>query len=347
MLSFGVMAVPGGWTRKQYDPLIIVTGASGIVGSALIPPLRESYPSHALALITRSPSGVRADICQVDLGLDRHVAATLKARTTAIIHCAAETRFNQPIEQARRVNVEGVRRMLDFAQQCPRLEQFAHVSTLYIAGRRPGCVREEPLRHNDGYFNTYEQSKHEAEDVVLAESERLPVAIYRLSSVVGSHSRRGHVHQVLRLVPYCSEFPVIPGDPDTPVDLIEAGWAGRALAFLMRQPFSTGRILHICAGEADSLGVQDLIDFTFDIFERTRSRRLDRPRLIPLAAFERSCTRALSSLMTFLPHFGVAQPFDPGQARSILASAGLNPRPVREFLARVMTDEFRPAEVLS
>lgn len=328
------------------NPVVLVTGATGIVGSALMAHLRRAFPSHTIVPLSRT-GAVPADLCRPDFGLQPERILEMQSRTAVIVHCAAATRFNLPIEEARAINVEGTRRMLGFAVGCPRLEQFAHVSTLYIAGRRSGWVREQPLDHEDGYFNTYEQSKHEAEQIVLAESSRLPVAIYRLSSVVPSGSRRGHIHQVLRLAPHCAGFPMIPADPGVPVDIIGAEWAARALAFLLRQTFHSGQVLNICAGLADSLTVKELIDLALEAWEQQTGRALNRPRLVSLPEYERFGGRGMEPLMTFLPHLSVSQPFDGGSTRRLLDDAGIRPAPVRELLDQALAQHFLPPGVLS
>src|SRR5207248_2860804 len=101
---------------------------------------------------------------------------------TEIIHCAADTRFGISIEEARAANVEGTRRLLQFARRCPRLQKFAHISSVYAAGKLTGEFEEAPFPAPRGFFNSYQQSKYEAEELVLSALPVVPVAIFRLST---------------------------------------------------------------------------------------------------------------------------------------------------------------------
>src|ERR1700745_3002863 len=77
---------------------VLVTGASGVVGRALLRRLRDF---DVVCLVHRSPvSGpnvttVRGDIREPTLGVAGPVYATLAATVDAVIHCAAVTNFNR------------------------------------------------------------------------------------------------------------------------------------------------------------------------------------------------------------------------------------------------------------
>ena len=313
--------------------MILVTGGTGTVGSQLMPALARQMPGEEIRLLRRPT----ADIRLPGLGLSVDDRRSLQGQTRVIIHSAAEVRFNLPLAEVRATNLEGTRRMLEFAHGCCHLDRFAHVSTLYIAGRREGWVREGPLTHNAGYFNTYTQSKHEAEALVLAE-QRLPVSIHRLSSVMGGG---GHVEQVIRMIPFSSEFPMLPGQPHVPVDLVSSEWTGRALAFLIAKHFEVGAIRHLCTGPDAAPTFGEIMDSAYGSQGR-------RPKLVSVAMFEWALKaaassrewRALAGLATFLPHLAVAQPFDPGATGEILCRAGLAPRHGRELLAAAMAAAF-------
>lgn len=310
--------------------MILVTGGTGTVGREMIPVLERLAPGEEIHLLRRPA----ADIRLPGLGLSSDERAELQRQVRVVIHCAAEIRFNLPLDEVRETNLEGTRQMLEFAHGCPRLDRFAHVSTLYIAGRREGWVREEPVANDAGYFNTYTQSKHEAEALVLAET-KLPVSIHRLSSVIGGG---GHVEQVLRLIPFSSEIPILPGRPEVPVDLISAAWTGRALALLVARHFEAGAIRHVCAGPELSPTFGELLDVAFAGGGR-------RPRLVSLSKFEWALKavaerttgwRAMAGLATFLPHLSVSQPFDPGVTGELLRREGLVPTPGRELMAATL-----------
>ncbi len=310
--------------------MILVTGGTGTVGREMLPALARLMPDEEIHLLRRPA----ADIRLPGLGLSSEDRAALQRRVRVVIHCAAEIRFNLPLDEVRETNLEGTRRMLEFAHGCPLLDRFAHVSTLYIAGRREGLVREEPVANTAGYFNTYTQSKHEAEALVLAET-KLPVSIHRLSSVIGGG---GHVEQVLRLIPFSSAIPILPGKPEVPVDLVSAAWTGRALALLVARHFEVGAIRHLCAGPELAPTFGELLDVAFAGGGR-------RPRRVSASKFEWALKavserttgwRAMAGLATFLPHLSVSQPFDPGVTGELLRREGLIPVHGRELMAATL-----------
>ena len=75
--------------------------------------------------------------------------------------------------------------MLDFAAGARQLRSFAYVGTAYVAGERAGLVREDELAVGQGYRNTYEQTKAEAEALVRSRLGSLPGVILRPSIIVG------------------------------------------------------------------------------------------------------------------------------------------------------------------
>ena len=86
-----------------------------------------------------------------------------------MLHCAASVSFDLPLAESRSVNVEGTRRMLDFARSCTRLERFSYVSTAYVAGEPGRLFREDELAVGQSFRNPYERSKFEAELAVRSE----------------------------------------------------------------------------------------------------------------------------------------------------------------------------------
>ena len=77
-------------------------------------------------------------------------------------------------------NTVGTHNLLTFARSCRRLEKLAHISTVYVVGRSTGYFDEAPLRHDNGFCNTYQWSKYEAEELVVQAMRDLPAAIFRL-----------------------------------------------------------------------------------------------------------------------------------------------------------------------
>ncbi len=345
---------------------LLLTGATGLVGRALLPHLL-ARPDRRLILLTRRPEHLRemagdprvtvleGDIRTPGLGLEKPALAALQGGLTEIIHCAAQTRFDLPLEEARATNVTGTENLLQFAAGCPRLRKFAHLSTVYVAGRSSGRIPESPLRAVGRFTNTYQESKHEAEALVARYGNKVPAAVFRLSSIIGD-SQNGevlqfnYVHKILKLFPR-NVLPMVPGDPEAPLDLIPSDWAAAALAYLFDSSFIPGRVYHLCAGPERSLSLGEMIGLTRQLFENhpkaARWLPIRLPELVRLDEYEafvqqsrRNGDKLLNELLRvldfFLPHLGIFQAFENERTMQALDPSGLEMPPMRDVYAKVV-----------
>ena len=350
------------------SPVLLITGATGLVGSELLRRLLPAKQGRRIVVLCRQRAKIaeikligdvavlEGDISHPYLGLDPATYAGLKAGITEVIHCAADTRFGLSLECARAVNTEGTRNLLKLASECENLRKFAHLSTVYVAGRATGYFREGPIRHQSGFCNTYQQSKYEAEQLVLRAMNELPAAIFRLSSIIGD-SQTGmvrqfnYVHQLMKLFPR-NVLPVAPGLPNAPVDLIATDWATAALAYLFESAFVPGRFYHVCGGPERSLTVQEMIDLMVSIFESHPVGRkwlpIRVPELVSLPRYEefvkqrhldgdKLFNELLRVLGYFIPHLAMFQAFDSRNLMEALVGSGLDFPPVRGYFRKVVS----------
>ena len=203
---------------------VLLTGATGLIGSEFLRRLLTWDPDGGVTLLVRpkgprsaqarvvgllgqlfpgmpSTTGIASRIRIVEgslqadrLGLSSAAFGELASTLTSIYHVGADVRFDLPLEDARETNVKGTGRVLELALAASRrgqLERFHHVST-FAAGRIDGAswIPEAPPVLDRGFRNTYEQSKAEAEALVLESSREVPVTIHRAGIVLGD-SRTG------------------------------------------------------------------------------------------------------------------------------------------------------------
>lgn len=213
---------------------------------------------------------VGGDIRRPDLGLASGDREMIRRSATHILHAAACTRFDQPLQQIRATNVVGTRHVLDLARRCSRLEQFGYVSTAYVSGRRTGLIREDVLEHESGFVNTYEQSKYEAEALLSSLRTSLPIGVYRLSTIFGD-SRTGEVHNMtaphlaIKIIHH-GLASIMPGLPYYRVDLIPGDFAAATVGRLFLEGFEAGRTYHITANPDKSYALSDLVDAVYETF---------------------------------------------------------------------------------
>jgi long-chain acyl-CoA synthetase len=324
---------------------ILLTGATGFLGGELLVRLIEQTDRDIITLVRAEdddaaaarldatlalllppeaiePGRVRAVAAHLDqpgLGMDQTRRDLLVAGVDTIVHCAASVQFTLPLEEARAINVGGTRAMLDLAQRAPALERFVHVSTAFVAGDRPGPYRESEGDVGQPCRNTYEQTKLEAEQHVLASG--LPaVSILRPSIVVGD-SRTGWtpafnvIYWPLRAFAR-GLFPVVPGDPDARVDIVPVDTVADALLELADGPARSGTF-HVVAGE-DAPTAQRLTELAAQAFDA------------PLPEFVRPGTApdVEQRAGAFLPYFRVRGTFGADTARAL----GFTPPALESYL---------------
>src|ERR1700742_2618641 len=133
---------------------------------------------------------VAADMTAPGLGLSETERTELAERVTKIVHSAASVSFSLPLDEARTINTEGTRRMLELAELTKArggLECYAHISTAFVAGDHPGAFAECDHDVGQTFHNSYEQSQFEAEQLIRSD-EALPYTILRPSIVVGDRN---------------------------------------------------------------------------------------------------------------------------------------------------------------
>jgi nucleoside-diphosphate-sugar epimerase len=176
---------------------ILLTGATGALGQALLPelldrgfevlclirPRKNQSAADRLAELTMHPCAVAldGDITAAVCGLD---PSSLPA-IDKIVHAAADTRLDQrDAASVLESNLTGTRHVIDLANALGRPEVH-YVGTAYIAG--DGAIlheqeRDEPLRVGAAR-NPYEASKVKAE--LLVRGYRGHFSVQRPSIVVG------------------------------------------------------------------------------------------------------------------------------------------------------------------
>ncbi len=353
-------------------PATLLSGATGFLGGEILARLLEREESTPVHLLVRADDdedarararamlasllghadpyaarveAVAADLTAPDLGLDAGRRAELAERVGRIIHCAASVSFGLSLADSRAINVDGTRRMLDFAELAVErggIDCFAHVSTAYVGGDHRGSFAEADFDVGQGFRNPYERSKFEAEGLVRERGERCRAQIFRPSIVVGdSGSGWTRAFNVLYapLRAYArGALPVLPARRSSPVDVVPVDFVADSVLALSGQP---GTTWNLTAGpRASSVG-----EIVALASERLGQRR---PRLLPPALYRRTLhpvlvrrgserrRRALRSSEVFFPYFSMRLRYDNARTAEALAAHGIAVPELADYFDRLL-----------
>lgn len=197
--------------RKSKDLTILLTGATGFLGSHIAVDLLEK--EYSLILLSRPFNGISAskrmahlfEWFGIDLtkytnieilegSLEKHNFGLnpvdyefLLDNVDEIIHCAANTSFAEKKRQeVEASNISSIANVLKLATQ-GRCYFLHHISTAYVAGKKEGLCEEEFIETHS-FYNVYEETKYKAEQtaIQICQKNGIRLNIYRPSIVYGN-----------------------------------------------------------------------------------------------------------------------------------------------------------------
>lgn len=299
---------------------VLLTGATGVVGSSLVPLLLQEERARLFLVVrARSPEHLQdrarqllhfwgldetdpaletrlcwlqGDVCQPRLGLDERTFERLASEVTHVIHAAGNVKLNQSLDDARASALGAAREVAQLcrlSQSRGSFQKLDYISTVGVAGRMPGMIPERPLHEPRSFRNTYEQAKAEAETYLLEEHEKgLPTTIHRPSMVVGN-SETGKVISFQVFYHLCEFLSgrrtegMIPEVGEAVLDLVPCDFVARAIAIASGDPETAGRVLHLSSG-LQSVSLQAVVDGARRAFQ-SRGWTLPVLRAVTLSEF--------------------------------------------------------------
>ena len=270
----GVDGAPGRARRT-----VLVTGASGVVGRALLRRLRDL---DVVCLVHRSPvsgpnvTSALGDIADPTLGLAEDAYAELAARVDAVIHCAAVTDFNRTDGSLEATNIAGTEHVAAFAAAANAV--LYHVSTAFVHTTVDGDRGRTAVG--------YAASKLAGEKIVR--SSGVAHVIFRPSVVIGD-SITGEIaafqglYQVAAGM-FAGIVPMIPFDPSWPIDFVPTDVVADAIAWAVENRVSEGEFW-LSAGEK-AMRLDDGVAVAVEV-ARDLGMAIDAPRFVPPDMFDR------------------------------------------------------------
>ena len=258
---------------------VLLTGASGVVGRALLQRLRDL---DVVCLVHRSPvSGpgvttVQGDISEPMFGMARQAYAALAAEVDAVIHCAAVTEFHRTDGSLEATNIAGTGHVAAFVAAANAV--LYHVSTAFVHTTVDGDRGRTAIG--------YAASKSAAEQFVR--SSGVPHVILRPSVVIGN-SGTGEIaafqglHRVAAGM-FAGVVPMIPFEPGWPIDFVPADMVADAIACVVENQVTQGEFW-VTAGEK-ALRLDEAVAVVVAV-GRELGISVDVPRFVPPEMFDR------------------------------------------------------------
>jgi thioester reductase-like protein len=346
-------------------PILFLTGFPGFLGSRLLPRVLARAPEDIAVCLVQPRFAAAArrrvdelqahnpalagrieiaegDITRPGLGLREH--ETLRRGVRDVWHLAAVYDLGVSRELGMRVNVEGTRNVLAFAESCPGLRRLHHVSTCFVSGRFHGTFTERDLERGQTFNNHYEETKHLAE-VLVQERMRagLPGTIYRPSIVVGD-SATGATQKydgpyfVIRWILKQPRIAVLPTVGDLRahrLNVVPRDFVIPAIAHLSGLERSRGRVYHIA--DPAPATVDEILS---EIAHATRRRivRVGVPRALAKAALDRvpGLYRLMGIPSAAIDYFVHPTTYATDQALADLEGSGLSVPPFSSYADRLV-----------
>src|SRR4051812_4493510 len=347
---------------------LLLTGGSGFVGQSLLARRLARTDRPVVALVraaddeaararlvallgedvvagARAPlHALAADVCALDAGdvVARAGRVLGDVPVSEVLHAAACVRFDQTLDEARAVNVAGTARMLELARALHArspLRRYVQVSTAYVAGDSTGRFGEGDRRIGQRFRNAYEQSKLEAEELVVAAgAEGLPVQVVRPSIVVGDRQSGWTAAFNVLYVPLralvAGAVDAVPEQDGGLLDVVPVDYVADGLLGLADAP-ADGRTYHLTAGR-HAITVGELADLTCRTTGRRPPPRVSAESFAATLSGSAAGRVLAANLGDYLPYLDVRTRFDASGAEAWLMPRGVRVTPVGDYLGKLI-----------
>ncbi len=165
---------------------VFVTGANGLIGSRVVQHMLQTgcdVTAGVFRHVQRVQSLPLDRVCQLDVTQPESLADCFSGCQT-VIHCAGATLARQETDYLN-VNAKGTAAVAAACVRCDPVPRLVYVSSLAALGPAPDRT---PLLENATArpVSAYGRSKREAEQILFAFADKMPVTIVRPCSVISS-----------------------------------------------------------------------------------------------------------------------------------------------------------------
>lgn len=347
--------------------MILLTGSTGFLGREILRTLLSARSLPIIKLLVRPHSKqsaaarietlvlelfpephsrppfnriqiVEGDLSAERLGLSETEFDALASDTSSIIHNAALTSFDLTLQEARRINVNGMKTLLELAKRAcvsgAAFRRFSHVSTAYVAGNKTGLVYAEELDLTRDFRNAYEQTKAEAETMLREMRQHFEFTITRPSIIVGRHSdgmtsNFSGLYVLSRLIAN-KMVQFIPGIGELPFDVVPVDYVAQVITHLHENEKAANRNFHVCAGFGRETTPLEVIQHMARVINNGFNKSPEPFTLPPFIAPDKleklskrmgdvsASSSILNQTLPFVPYITSTPRFDMSQSSAVL-----------------------------
>ena len=243
---------------------------------------RVAFWSERLGVALPMPVVLAGDVGLPDCGLGIADRSWLSRSCRGVLHSAANLTFVEDDGEPWHTNVTGTRTLLDVAARAD-VNEWHHVSTAFVCGKRTGVVSEDDeLDCSVAFNNDYEESKCAAE-MELRRARGLRLNVYRPTVILGD-SQTGYTnsytgfYRVLEMASRVADIEAsasrgarpsarkaltfrLPFRGDEAFNLVTVDWVAEAIGSLC-EGGADGRTYHLTAHR--SIRLRDVVDVAAD-----------------------------------------------------------------------------------
>ncbi|WP_028007503.1 SDR family oxidoreductase [Solimonas flava] len=351
-----------------------VTGATGFIGKFLVGELLQRAEAKVYVLVRPSSQdkfealqarfgeagerlvAVHGDVTEPGL-IDEAERKKLKGHIAHVFHLAAVYDMAMSDAQADRINIEGTRHLVEFANGLGGDVHLHHVSSVAVAGNGyNGRFTEDMFDEGQKLEHPYYRSKFQSEKIVREES-KVPFRIYRPGVVVGS-SESGEMDKIdgpyyffktIQKLSYAVPkwLPLL-GIEGGKVPIVPVDYVAKAIVTIAHEKGRDGQCFCLIQSKSPSVG--DLLQTLLEVAHGPEfARRLELPAL-PLAmrelagqvkghvagtswgpAVEKRVSKAIGVPLSVVAYVGNRTVFDDRNTRAALKGTGVQCPDIRDY----------------